>query len=175
MDEIWKDIKGYEGMYQVSNLGNVRGLVFNNNQVTGKKKIHPIAKTDNGHGYHIVSLRTNGRRKNEYVHRIVAEAFCEKSDGKNFVNHLDFDRHNNRADNLEWCTHAENMQYSSLRLCVPKPISTPTKTGFKHIGFRNGRYRVHLSTKYGLGFDRTFADLKDAIAFRDECERKIYG
>lgn len=172
MCEIWKDIAGYEGLYQVSNLGNVRGLTFRNNQVEGREKIHPISKTDNGYGYHIVSLRKYGKRKNFYVHRIVAAAFIEKPEGKDCINHLDYDKHNNRVDNLEWCTQLENTRYSVSRMRRPKKKEGQTNTGEKYIRFRKGNYNVGFPQ---LKRYKAFPTLEEAIKYRDSAIKEYYG
>ena len=172
--EIWKDIKGYVGAYQVSNLGNVRGLIFRNNNAM-KPKIHLISKTDNGNGYLIVSLYNGEKRKNHYVHRLVADAFCEHPHGKDYVNHKDYDTKNNQSENLEWCTQRENIHCSRGRMMIPRTRCTTSATGEKHIGFRRGRYRVHLDSKKGFSFDKSFKTMREAREYRDECERIIYG
>lgn len=174
--EVWKDISGYEGLYQVSNMGNVRGLVFNNNQVVGKEKIHPIAKTDNGRGYHIVSLRKNGKRKNEYVHRIVAMAFLEKPDGKNYINHLDYDKHNNCVENLEWCTQSENVCYSRKHMMHQKSARIG-ESGYKYIRFRKSHWLVTIrALNRKIRIEGKFPTLEEAIRFRDDSLRRIgYG
>lgn len=99
MQEIWRDVKGYEGLYQVSNLGRVKSL----------KKRQLIKAFNNGNGY----LKLYLCHKRYYVHRLVAEAFIENADNKPCVNHKDCNPLNNNADNLEWCTHLENMRYSA--------------------------------------------------------------
>lgn len=97
--EVWKDIAGYEGLYQVSNMGRVKSLL--------KKRI--IRKHNTSNGYLQVHLYKNKKVKYEYIHRLVATAFCsEKSESRNEVNHIDGDRKNNTYLNLEWCTRSEN-------------------------------------------------------------------
>jgi hypothetical protein len=109
--EVWKDIKGYEGLYQISNFGRVKGLRFIN-ITTNKEKVKFIAITDNGNGYKLCSL-SNGGRKNHYIHRLVAQHFIPNELNKPIVNHLDRDTSNNKYDNLEWCTQKENVLYST--------------------------------------------------------------
>ena len=112
--EIWKDIKGYEGIYQVSNLGNVKSLlrqvkIGNNKRVIAEKLLTPIKTTN---GYYCVNF-THNNRKQYLVHRLVAEAFY----GTNIdlvVNHKDFNKQNNRLDNLEFCTQKENIYHSCI-------------------------------------------------------------
>ena len=115
-NEVWKDIRGYEKYYQISNLGRVRSLdriikdEKNNRTFNIKGKI--ITPTDNGNGYLIIGLRKNGKRNNKYIHRLVAEAFLDKCDGQEYINHIDFNKKNNNISNLEWCTQKENINYS---------------------------------------------------------------
>lgn len=163
MEEIWKDVKGYEGTYQVSNLGRVRRLTFVNNHVN-KEKVHIIDPTDNGNGYLIVGFKVNGHRQNKYVHRLVADAFCARKTGLNVVNHIDFDKYNNNAANLEWCTQKDNVMASRHRMRHEKVKCKPTKTGEKYIMLRGNKYRVVLKQ---FRQDRSFKTLEAAIKFRD--------
>lgn len=110
MKEIWKEInwiKGYEGLYQISNLGNVIS-----NNYRHKKEEHQIKTFVNKHGYFAVVLKANGNQKNMLVHRLVATAFIENPNNFPLVNHKDEDKKNNSVDNLEWCTHKYNINYS---------------------------------------------------------------
>lgn len=107
MEEIWKDIIGYENMYQVSNFGRVKSLArytCQNHLLT--EKILKISH--NNKGYCDVSLRKNGIRKHYKVHRLVAMAFVENPKNLNEVDHIDTNKDNNRFDNLRWVTHSEN-------------------------------------------------------------------
>ena len=106
-EEIWKDIEGFEGLYQVSNLGRVKSLV---RPYRRTEKI--ITATPNTAGYLIVGLRRPGSVKSMLVHRLVMQAF-EPIDNKDemSVNHKDFNITNNRLENLEWCTVLENNQH----------------------------------------------------------------
>ena len=76
MQEIFKDIKGYEGLYQISNIGRVKALVFRNG-TTLKEKEKLLNPTDNGNGYLIIGLSKGGKKKNFYIHRLVAETFID--------------------------------------------------------------------------------------------------
>ena len=97
--ELWKKAPGFDG-YEVSSLGRIRNLdgVFSKFQ-------------DNGKGYKKFTRKINGMKKSAYVHRLVAMAFVPNPKGKPCINHLDCDPSNNSAENLEWCTHKENMEY----------------------------------------------------------------
>lgn len=99
MVETWKDIKGYEGLYQVSDVGNVRRNGVNLKPGIGKN------------GYPLVVLSKNGRVKTVLVHRIVAETFIPNPSNFKCVNHKDETRDNNRVHNLEWCDHRYNNSY----------------------------------------------------------------
>ena len=118
--EQWKDIKGYEGYYQVSNLGRVKGLkrkLWNGkgHHFKEEKLMKPyptkINKRPNYNLYH-VKLSKNYIQKGLAVHRLVAIAFIPNPENKPQVNHLDFDTSNNKVSNLEWCTQMENMKHS---------------------------------------------------------------
>ena len=118
--EIWKDIKGYEGFYQVSNLGRVRGLdrVVNHgsHNTTRKIKGRIIKAGNNGTGYLFSPLQKDGKVKQVCVHRLVAQAFIPNPKNKPQVNHKDKVRDNNKSSNLEWCTVRENICYSGLNI-----------------------------------------------------------
>lgn len=101
MTEEWRDVVGYEGLYAVSNMGNVMCV----------KKLKPSPRG----GYPGVVLSKNGKRESKSVHRLVAEAFIPNPERLPVVNHKDEDKGNARADNLEWCTAKYNMNYGTIR------------------------------------------------------------
>lgn len=166
MNEIWKDIEGFEGLYQVSNLGRVRTHYLRNGWGTFSKE-HIFTGYDNGHGYIAVHLRKDKKRYARYIHRLVAEAFCEKRPGCNYINHLDHDRGNNVWTNLEWCTQEDNVRYSSELMRKPKETSRKTSTGEKYIYRKKHRYRVSIHSNKKFLCDRSFPSLEEAIAYRD--------
>lgn len=100
MNEEWKDIEGYEGLYQVSNLGRVRSLWFE------KERILKLYK--NVKGYYCISLCKNGIHQNRSVHRLVAEAFIPNTDNKPSIDHINTIKNDNRVENLRWVTNKEN-------------------------------------------------------------------
>lgn len=104
MTEVWKSVKGYEGLYEVSDLGRVKSL---GNGETHKTE-HIMRTSRNCNGYVLVHLTKNGITKTFQLHRIVASAFIENEDKKPCVDHIDTNVENNRADNLRWCTDQEN-------------------------------------------------------------------
>lgn len=115
MVEKWKEIKGYEGCYEVSNFGNVRSIdryVTKSNGVVQHRKQCMKTKCLNKDGYHIVSLNKNGINKKCYVHTLVATAFVDGWFDGAEVNHKDFDRTNNFSENLEWVAHSKNVRHT---------------------------------------------------------------
>jgi len=112
--EIWKDVVGYENLYQVSNLGRVKSLARKTNNQFCRKDII-LAVADDTYGYDQVLLcrRVNGLRvKNTIkVHRLVATAFIVNVHNKPLINHKDWNRKNNHVSNLEWCTSKENLNH----------------------------------------------------------------
>lgn len=111
MEEIWRDIKDYEGMYQVSNLGRVKCL--DRIDSAGRKRYGRILKLWNSRGYLQVGLSINSKGKKFSVHRLVAQAFIKNPNNKLEVNHKDEDKTNNRVDNLEWVTSKENSNWGT--------------------------------------------------------------
>ena len=110
--EVWKDVSGFEGYYQVSNLGNVRScdrVVTCGRNGYRKLKGKDLSCTINSVGYCVVLLQKDGVQKESWrVHRLVAIHFLEKPEGKDVINHIDHNRANNCVNNLEWCTNKEN-------------------------------------------------------------------
>ena len=100
--EVWKDIQGYEGLYQISSYGRCRRI--------DRKYILKPHKTNRG--YDIYQLTVKGKIKNYLIHRLVAQTFIPNFKNKPQVNHIDGNKDNNRVDNLEWCTCSENMKHA---------------------------------------------------------------
>lgn len=119
-NEIWKPVKGYEGIYEVSNIGNVRSLdrsVIKYNALTKRDNILHIKgqimkPSINKYGYYYLSLSKDGNRKSHLVHRLVAEAFIDNPNNLPQVNHIDENKLNNNVDNLEFITLEDNVKYS---------------------------------------------------------------
>lgn len=112
--EEWKPIPGYEGLYEVSNLGNVRSLRgWNGRKYIERTRL--LKKTMTTTGYYKVELIKEKKKKSLRVHRLVAMAFIPNENGKPYINHIDCNPLNNKVENLEWCTQKENVHHA-LRL-----------------------------------------------------------
>lgn len=115
MEEVWKDVVGYEGLYQVSNLGRVKSLERLIEDKKGRLKRKRVYKEKLLHlnlcknGYCIVCLFRNQKKKFSYVHRLVADAFIPNPERKPEIDHINGIRNDNRIDNLRWVSHKENM------------------------------------------------------------------
>ena len=118
MEEIWKDVPGYEGLYQVSNFGRVRSFL-----IGGRKKKNSdffdkisdapkILSTRRREGYIGVCITKECVRRHTHVHRLVAETFIPNPDGYKEVNHIDGNKQNNSVENLEWCSSSYNVRHS---------------------------------------------------------------
>lgn len=117
--EIWKDIAGYEGLYQVSNMGRVKSLERTRNMNNPNAKSPAFAPVNEriltfgkSLGYRRVILAKDGVNRGFRVHKLVALAFIPNPENKTQINHKDGDKHNNRAENLEWVTPSENQQHA---------------------------------------------------------------
>ena len=132
MEEIWKDVKGYEGLYQVSNLGRVKSF-DTKDKLDRIRKGRILKGYKQGGGYLQVSLYKNGKHK-KYIHRLVAQAFIPNPEHKPQVNHIDEIKTNNMVSNLEWSTSKENLNHgtrnerSSRKHSIPI-IASNLKTG----------------------------------------------
>lgn len=115
VEEIWKDIKGYKGLYQISNLGRIKSLGRTikrdkKGEMRIEEKIIQVHTLKNG--YNKVDLFKEGKKKCCYIHRLVAEAFIPNTDRKKDVNHINGIKLDNRVENLEWATRSENMKHA---------------------------------------------------------------
>ena len=171
--EKWKDIRDYEGIYQVSNHGRVKSLGQTSTYVsrwgtTARRDYPPriMRATNNGHGYLIVSLRKGGHRKNHYVHRLVADAFIGDI-GDLEINHKDYDKSNNDVTNLEIIDRKGNVNYSLQHMKKPRKHHKIANTGEKYITKTKDRGRFRVIIKQ-FGVDKRYRTLEEAIAKRNE-------
>lgn len=125
MEEIWKDIEGYEGLYQVSNTGKVRSFI----RKTELQAPWHLIKPHVTRGYVFIPLYTKEvkRSKKFLLHRIVAKAFIPNPNNYPEINHKDENKLNNAVDNLEWCTRSYNMCYGTARFRQGISSSTPVE------------------------------------------------
>ena len=162
--EEWRDIKGYEGLYQISNKGRVKSL---NYKRTGKEKIRKPGKR---RGYFFITLYKKGEKPKSFdIHRLVAEHFLPNPDNLPVVNHKDENKLNNNVENLEWCTFAYNTIYSvnggksrKIQCVETQQIFDSSKDVIDKIfpGRSTSVIRDHLRgrTKSAFGFHFKFID-----------------
>lgn len=180
MKEVWKSIEGYEGLYEVSNLGRVKSL-------QGKKGdnyiLSPISNVD---GYCVVGLRKKGIYKQFRIHRIVAKHFIPNPENKSTVNHIDGNKQNNCVSNLEWCTMRENIKHAYANRLIecekiskskidPKNINKNNTSGRKGVCFdkHSGKWKSYIRIKKKLYHLGLFETIDDAIKAREEKEREL--
>ncbi|HCC04014.1 MAG TPA: hypothetical protein DEP51_04060 [Clostridiales bacterium] len=123
--ETWKEIKNYEGFYEVSSLGRVRSLTrYVKQKNNSKKKIAGkiLKPIPNKNGYLMVTLSKDCKGKRYFVHRLVADAFILNKNNKKEVNHIDENPKNNKVNNLEWVTHLENSNYGTRGKRISKNL-----------------------------------------------------
>ncbi len=125
--EIWRDIAGYEGLYQVSNLGRVKSLERPVAAKSGTKRTvreRILKSAPDRDGYLLVNLYDSSRKMKTFlVHRLVCEAFHENPENKPCVNHIDENKVNNAESNLEWCTVAENNAHGTRNARIGKAVA----------------------------------------------------
>lgn len=166
MEEIWKDIKGYEGIYQVSNTGKIKSLdriIYQDKDgltysrlIKGKVLKYNYDKQ----GYLLVHLCINGIRKCFKVHRLVAEAFIENVEQKQYVNHIDGNKKNNVMNNLEWVTPSENNIHAyKIGLSKPtRPMLGRKKEKYPSYGLRG---KLNHKSKKVLQYDKNNNFIKE--------------
>lgn len=159
LKEEWRDVVGYEGLYQVSNLGRIKSLI----KSTRIKDPDGILRTQIHNGYVLLNLYKDSKQTKKAVHRIVCEAFHPNPKNKKCVNHKDFNRQNNCADNLEWCTYRENIRHRNqsekyidkfsskyFGVCWDKEMNKwyagiTQNRKQKKIGYFESEYKAHLA------------------------------
>ena len=144
MIEIWKDIKDYEGLYQISNLGRVKRLAYTRKicpkgteQYDVHFKEHLKSTFIMNRGYQTVTLCKNSKLKSHHIHRLVAEAFLDNPKNLPQVNHKDENKLNNKVENLEWCTPSYNNNYGERNNKMAAKLSKPViciETGITYSG-----------------------------------------
>lgn len=168
MNEIWKDIEGYEGLYQVSNLGNVKrlgGVVMMKDGRTKTVKERVLKQSLAGRGYPFVGLCKDNEVKQEYTHKLVSKAFIPNPDNLPEVNHIDEDKTNNRVDNLEWCTRLYNLTYNDRH----------KKVGLKQIGKKPYNNKPVIQYTVNGEYVAKYDSVMDCAKALDCCESNIRG
>lgn len=177
MEEIWEDIEGYEGLYQVSNLGRVRSLdrkIYQDKDgstysrlIKGKVLKYNYDKQ----GYTLVHLCSDGKRSCKKVHRLVAKSFIKNGYGKEYINHKDGNKKNNSVNNLEWVTPSENNIHAyKIGLSKPtRPMLGRKKEKHPTYGLRG---KLNHKSKKVLQYDKNNNFIKEWECLAD-IERKL--
>ena len=144
--EVWKDIQGYEGLYQVSNLGNVRSLNWRN---TGQ--VRNLYLKPQNRGYLQVELAKCGQKRGFTVHRLVAMAFVSGYAEGKVVNHINEDKRDNRAENLEWVSQSDNtLLFLNGVVRTQLPLFRSQRTGHAPFGIAYWRWSRQQALMLGV-------------------------
>lgn len=169
-EEIWRDINGYEGLYEVSNMGRVKSLNYNR---TNQEKILKLGKNKNG--YMIVVLCKNGKTKTCQVHRLVANAFIGNPNNLPMINHKDENPSNNCVDNLEWCDASYNQNYGTAnqkRIASTDYKSIAAKIDYKAIAEKLTNRQDQSKQVYQYSLDLKLIKIWESTM---ECKRNGYN
>ena len=178
--EVWKDVAGYEGVYQVSNLGRVRSVDRTVQYSDGRKGIYKgktlkPSKSKKRRNYLYVTLSYNQKTMYKSVHRLVAETFIENTGNKSEVNHIDGDKDNNKVSNLEWVTSKENSEHAVKNGLLPsgqdsyKAIFTNDQIRDMRKEYKGGlrltdlakKFRVDISTMHAILSYKSYKNVED--------------
>ena len=156
-DSIFKPIKGFENMYEISNYGIIksvdRNIICKDGQIKPIKSRY-IRPADNGSGYKFVYLWKDNKQHRYYIHRLVAETFLSNPDNLSEVNHIDNNKANNNVNNLEWCDKTYNNNYGTRNTrisnankdrCITPVICLTTNEIFKSVKEASNKYNIHQS------------------------------
>ena len=150
-EEIWKDIEGYDGLYQISDKGRVKSLNF------GKEKI--LKPWKSGCGYLLVDICKNGDKKHYLIHRLVAMTFIPNPQNFTQINHMDEDKSNNNANNLEWCTAKYNSNYGTHNKRVAEKLTNGKRSKivlqYTKEGIFVKEWRSTMDVERNLGYDHS--------------------
>ena len=167
MTEVWKPIDGYEGLYEVSDAGRIRGL-----------RLKKVLKPQNKNGYNAVNLSKKGVVHQVYVHRLVASAFIDNPLSFPCIDHKDCNKRNNNVCNLEWCTAKENAQRAWKNGLTPHPPRVTCEDHRNHVLTRlqvseirktyatNEVTQRHLAKQYGVS-QRTICSIVNNQTWRE--------
>ena len=174
--EVWKDIAGYEGFYQISSLGRVKSLArvitkSNGVKLNVKETIRKQSKCPKG--YLFISLNGENKRKMHKVHRLVAETFIPNPDNKPQVNHIDGNKRNNKVENLEWVTNSENQIHALDKGLVKRNINSHRSKRVRQYT-RDGMFIKEFPSVAQVERELGFKNRHVATACRGE-EKTAYG
>ena len=171
--EIWKEIKGYEGYYLISNMGRVKSQSrkIYNDGIKGENKFYiSEEKIINGRidpkGYLRVALCKDNKQKDYSIHRLVAIAFIPNPNNKPCVNHKDGNKQNNNVENLEWCTYSENLKHA-YKMGLKKKIRN-----IDTYGIRLTKYNTYVVVLKGKNY-KTYKTYEEARKRRDELMKQL--
>lgn len=183
--EHWRNIPGYEGIYLISDLGNVKRLPIILHGRFYKEKLLTICH-NTGTGYDFVCLRKNDSDKNFSVHRLVAQVFIPNPNNYSDVNHIDGNKQNNSVENLEWCTRSQNLKHAlnigliknQCKICRKVTIKCGEKIATfdtmkdcaAFFGFKKGWLQNQIR-KHGLTF--TYGDYEINVSERRCANRNV--
>lgn len=179
LTEVWRDVKGFEGLYQVSNLGRIKSLVgWNGKTHIKREKIMSQAdQSDPKHNYcgrKVVRLKKNGKGYMKKVHRVIAEAFIENPNGYDVVNHVDSNPANNDISNLEWCTPKMNSIHSVRFGNRNRLVTSDDDVNISHL-YKNGATMNEIADMYDVSitviqrsFERTKTRARNSATYRNK-------
>lgn len=171
MKEEWRPVPGFEGLYEVSNLGQVRNCRKQRSRSLCGATLSQHVNGKPGEARYIsIGLWRNNIPTYKYLHRIVAEAFVPNPDNKRYVNHIDGDPSNNCASNLEWCTARENMQHAkALGLLRSPDISI----SIQNLSKVNDAAKIRLKCSNGQMYDSLSQASKSLNISTDRIRRAV--
>lgn len=153
MKEIWRDIEGYEELYQISSLGRVKSLGNGGSNNSKERIIKALVVSS---GYLAVGLSKDGKQKQYLIHRLAANAFIPNPDNLPQVNHRDEDKTNNRVDNLEFCSAKYNSNYGTHNKRISESMTNNPKMSKKVLCIETGKiYPSTMQVERELGFSNS--------------------
>lgn len=166
-------LNGYEELYQISNYGNIKSLdriVKDSNRERYQRiKGHYMKPTDNGNGYKLISLLKNYKRKNHYIHRLVAQHFIDNPNNYREVNHIDCDKSNNKINNLEWCNSSQNKKHYLNTELGKEKGKKASKTRFRNLVKDKEKQIIYMYVKE----QKTFKEIKQIVKLCNETIKKV--
>lgn len=146
IEEIWKDVVGYEGLYKISSIGNLKSS-RRMSKIVGSYNLTPTLTPD---GYYRLSVRREGIKKNRTIHQLVAIAFIPNPNNYNQINHKNGIKTDNRVENLEWCSTQLNTLHAINNGLHPKGKITSTQATDIMYKIKKGISESSIATEYGV-------------------------